>query len=72
MEVLRWEESEKIIVSESLNYVWLNIQTFLSSLTRKHTYVLSYKKVTLEAVGDRQHRVTELSARRYPKYKPQD
>lgn len=53
-------------VSESLNYAWLNIQTFLVSLARKHTCVLPCDKVTVEAAEDLQHKLTELNARGYP------
>lgn len=52
-------------VSESLNYAWLNIQTFLVSLARKHTCVLPSDKVTVEAVEDLQHKLTELNAKGY-------
>ena len=55
-----------MIVSESLNYVWLNIQTFLASLSKKHIYVMPYNKASLEALGGLQHRLTDLSARGYP------
>lgn len=57
---------KKIISSQNLNYIWLNIQIFLALLARKHTYVLAYNKVTVEVVGDPQHRVTDISARDHP------
>lgn len=53
--------------SENLNYIWLNIHILLALLARKNTCVLPYHEVTAEVVGDPQCRVTDISARDYPK-----